>query len=36
MVDFPPYKDLQEPSLQIGYFMGASRARQLLAIVHQV
>lgn len=36
MVDFPPFKQLQEPGLQVGYFMGASRARQLLAIVQQV
>lgn len=34
MVDFHPFADITQDSFQISYFMGASRARQLLAIVH--
>jgi hypothetical protein len=33
LVDFEPFEQLADAA-QIGYFMGASRARQLLAIVH--
>jgi hypothetical protein len=36
LVDFPPFETLTEPALQVGYFMGTSRARQLLGIVHTV
>jgi hypothetical protein len=34
LIDFPPFESLTDSIQQIGYFMGASRARQLLAIVH--
>jgi hypothetical protein len=34
LVDFPPFEELERESHQISYFLGASRARQLLAIVH--
>jgi hypothetical protein len=34
LVDFAPFAELTEPMVQISYFMGASRARQLLAVVH--
>jgi hypothetical protein len=33
MIDFPSFDSIREEGLQVGYFMGASRARQLLAIV---
>jgi hypothetical protein len=35
LVDFQPLSEQTQPSYQVSYFMGASRARQLLAIVHQ-
>jgi len=34
IVDFHPFNELSQDSYQVSYFMGASRARQLLAIVH--
>ncbi len=34
IVDFPPLEDISSPSRQQSFFMGASRARQLLAVVH--
>jgi hypothetical protein len=34
MIDFEPFEQLSS-SAQLGYFMGASRARQLLAVVHE-
>ena len=36
LVDFPPFSPAATDTLQLSYFMGASRARQLLAIVHTV
>jgi hypothetical protein len=33
LVDFPDFKQITQESTQISYFMGASRARQLLAVV---
>ena len=35
LVDFLTLSEQTQPSYQVSYFMGASRARQLLAIVHQ-
>ena len=35
LVDFLPLSEQTQPSYQVSYFMGASRARQMLAIVHQ-
>ncbi len=34
LVDFAPFAEITEPMVQISYFLGASRARQLLAVVH--
>jgi hypothetical protein len=36
LVDFPEFKQITQDSTQTSYFMGASRARQLLAVVHVV
>jgi hypothetical protein len=35
LVDLEPFATLSKPQDQLDYFMGASRARQLLAIVHR-
>ena len=35
LMDFLPVCEQTQPSYQVSYFMGASRARHLLAIVHQ-
>jgi hypothetical protein len=34
LMDFPPRKELQGQKDTINYFMGASRARLMLAIIH--
>jgi hypothetical protein len=34
LVDFRPFGEIESPGFQTTYFMGASRARQLLAVVH--
>lgn len=34
MVGMKPFRDLKEPGYQHAYFMGASRAKQALGIVH--
>jgi hypothetical protein len=36
LIDFPAFQTITEPGLQISFFIGASRARQLLAIVEAV
>ena len=35
MIDTPSFDQLSRPQQQMDYFMGASRARQLLAILHR-
>jgi hypothetical protein len=35
LLDFSPFESISDGGQQISYFMGASRARQLLAIVHK-
>jgi hypothetical protein len=35
MIDVERFDNLATPQEQMNYFMGASRARQLLAIVHK-
>lgn len=34
LIDFGPFAEIAETNYQVSYFMGASRARQLLAVVH--
>lgn len=34
MVGLRPFHELSQPNHQFAYFMGASRAKQLLAVVH--
>jgi hypothetical protein len=34
LIDFRPFEEIENPGFQAAYFMGASRARQLLAVVH--
>ena len=34
MVGLPPFPQLTHPDQQFAYFMGASRAKQLLAVIH--
>lgn len=33
LIDFPPFEEIEEPGFQTSFFIGASRARQLLAVV---
>lgn len=33
LIDFPEFEEIRDPGLQVAFFMGASRARQLLAVV---
>jgi hypothetical protein len=33
LIDVQPFKQIQNEQSQMDYFMGASRARQLLAVV---
>ena len=35
LIDFPPFEEISEDGYQTSYFIGASRARQLLAVVSQ-
>ena len=34
MVGMKPFREITEPGYQHAYFMGASRAKQMLAVVH--
>ncbi len=34
LVDFAPFDQIEDPMVQAAFFIGASRARQLLGVVH--